>query len=66
MKTLLKVLGWIFVFIAVVGSPQVMAREGITGISLIVEMIYIGVAALCFWGVKRLKKKDNDPSSNQN
>lgn len=43
-----------------------MAREGITGISLIVEMIYIGVAALCFWGVKRLKKKDNDPSSNQN
>lgn len=66
MKTLLKVLGWIFVFIAVVGGPQLIAREGLTGINFTVELIYIGLAVLCFWGAKRLKKKENDASSNQN
>ena len=66
MKTLLKVLGWIFVFIAVVGGPQLIAREGLTGINFTVELIYIGLTALCFWGAKRLKKKGNDSNPNQN
>lgn len=58
MATFLKVLGYIFTFIALVGGTQLMAREGINGITISVELIYILVAVLCFWGANKLKKKN--------
>lgn len=60
MKTVLKVLGWIFVFIAVVGGTQVMAREGIHSYTLAAEAIYVIIAWLCFWGAKKLDKKNDN------
>lgn len=57
MKTFFKVLGWIFVFIAVVGGTQLIAREGLHTNTLIVEAIYLVLAWLCFRGAK---KKDYD------
>ena len=57
MKTLLKVLGWIFVFIAVVGSPQVIIRNIFHWTTFLAMGVYVALAALCFWGAKRLKKE---------
>jgi TRAP-type C4-dicarboxylate transport system permease small subunit len=60
MKTLLKVLGWIIVCIAVVGGSRVIAREGIHTYTFAAEAVYLALAWLCFWGSKRLKKKDEE------
>ncbi len=56
MKTLLKVLGWIFVFIAVIGGPKAIIRNNFHWISFIAWGCYLALAWLCFWGAKRLKK----------
>lgn len=63
MKTLLKVLGWIFVFIAVVGSPQVIIRNNFHWTTILVMGVYVALAWLCFWGAKRLKKKEKFENS---
>ncbi|MDE6479616.1 MAG: hypothetical protein K2L45_05040 [Muribaculaceae bacterium] len=60
MKTLLKVLGWIFIFIAVVGGPQTIVRNHYHWTMFIALGIYVLLAWLCFCGAKRLKKKEND------
>lgn len=60
MSTLLRIIGWIAVAILVLGSPQVIAREGIHFYTLIPLAFYILIAWLCFWGAKRLNKnKEN-------
>ena len=60
MKTLLKVLGYIFVFIALVGAPQVMINNNFHWITLVVLGFYLGLAWLCFKGSKYLKKKQDE------
>ncbi|MGM9816178.1 MAG: hypothetical protein ACI304_03870 [Lepagella sp.] len=55
MKTFLKVLGWIFTFIAVVGGPQVMIRNNFASPTLAAEAFWIILAWLSFWGAKRKK-----------
>lgn len=48
MKTFLKVLGWIFVGIAVLGGPQVMVQQNFAWPSLVAELFWIALAWLCF------------------
>lgn len=63
MKTLLKVLGWIFVFISVVGSPQVIIRNNFHWTTIFAMGVYVALAALCFWGAKRQQKPKDDSSN---
>lgn len=55
MSTLLKVLGWIFIFIAAVGGSQVLLREP-TIWNFLALLVYVVLAWLCLWGSKKLKK----------
>ena len=50
MKTLLKVLGWVFAFIAVFGGLPVMARDGVSGPTFGAFMVWVVLATACFWG----------------
>lgn len=53
MKTLLKVLGWIFIFIALVGGTQVMARNNFAWPTVAAWLVWLILAGLCFWGSKK-------------
>lgn len=57
MKTFLKVLGWIFVGIAVLGGPQVMVQQNFAWPSLAAELFWAALAWLCF---AKSKKKETD------
>ena len=50
MKSFLKVLGWVFIFIALVGNTQVMAREGFNGVTFAAFLFWIILSIACFWG----------------
>ena len=49
MKSFLKVLGWVFAFIALVGNTQVMAREGVNGVTFGAFMFWAVLSFVCFW-----------------
>lgn len=53
MKTILKVLAWICVGVAILGGPQVMFNQNFAWPSLAAEAFWIGMAWLCFRGAKR-------------
>lgn len=57
MKTFLKVLGWIFIFIALVGGTQVMIQQNFAWPSLLAELFWVVLAWLCF---AKSKKKNTD------
>lgn len=57
MKTFLKVLGWIFVGIAVLGGSQVMVQQNFAWPSVVAELIWVALAWLCF---AKSKKKETD------
>lgn len=57
MKTFLKVLGWIFIFIALVGGTQVMVQQNFAWPSLIAELFWVALAWLCF---AKSKKNETD------
>lgn len=59
MKTFLKVLGWIFIFIALVGGTQVMIRNHFAWQTVAADAFWFILAWLCFWGAKRNKTKTN-------
>lgn len=65
MKTLLKVLGWIFVFIAVVGSPQVIIRNNFHWTTFLAMGVYVALAWLCFLGSGRIKNQNAQKNNNQ-
>jgi hypothetical protein len=60
MKSVLKFFGWFFVLVAIIGGPQLMAREGIHTYTLGAEVFYIVAAWLCFWGSNRIKKRNEE------
>lgn len=55
MKTFLKVLGWIFIFIALVGGTQVMVRTNFAWPTMAAEVFWLILAWFCFRGAKRNK-----------
>lgn len=59
MKTVLKVLGWIFIFIALVGGTQVMIRNHFAWPTVAADAFWFILAWLCFLGTKRNKTKTN-------
>lgn len=63
MKTLLKVLGWIFIYISVVGGPKLIISHNFHWPTFLVVGVFIVLAWLCFWGAKRLKKKEKIENS---
>jgi len=56
MKTFLKVLGYIFAYIAVFGGFKVMVRENFAIYAVGAFLIFAAISALCFWGSSRIKK----------
>lgn len=55
MKTFLKVFGWICVFVAVFGGPQVMVQQNFAWPSMAAEAFWIVIAWLCFAKSKKGK-----------
>lgn len=55
MKTLLKVLGWVFAFIAVFGGLPVMARDGVSGPTFGAFMVWVVLSVACFLGGREKK-----------
>lgn len=55
-KVLLKVIGWILVFIGVFGGLATFTRNFMEPTFYVVIAIYLGLAWLCFWASKKLSK----------
>lgn len=55
MKTFLKVLGWIFIFIALVGGTQVMVRNHFAWPTVVAELFLVVLAWICFAKSKKGK-----------
>jgi hypothetical protein len=57
MSTLLKVLGYIFAYMTVVGGGKTIMREGIHSYTLAALAIFGGITWVLFWGSKKLKER---------
>lgn len=58
MKTFLKVLGYVFAVIAILGGGQSVARFGICFDTVAPILFYVGLSVLCFWGARKLNKSN--------
>ena len=58
MKKFLKVLGYVFAVIAILGGGQSVARLGICFDTVSPILFYVGLSVLCFWGSRKLNKSN--------
>jgi len=58
MKKFLKVLGYVFAVIAILGGGQSVAKFGICIDTVIPLLVYVGLSVLCFWGARKLNKSN--------
>ena len=57
MSTLLKVLGYIFAYMTIVGGGKLIIREGLHDYTIFALAITGGISWLLFWGSKKLKER---------
>jgi len=56
MKKFLKVLGYVFAVIAILGGGQSVAKFGICIDTVMPLLFFVGLSVLCFWGARKLNK----------
>ena len=56
MKKFLKVLGYVFAVIAILGGGNSVAKFGICLDTVMPLLFFVGLSVLCFWGARKLNK----------
>ncbi len=57
MSTLLKVFGYIFAYMTIVGGGKLIIREGLHDYTIFALAITGGISWIFFWGSKKLKER---------